>query len=623
MPTPTDAVGFKRQVHEIAEQVNGAKPLAKAEVADLITAFGDYRTNPDTFQWLQQEYPDLYLWLKRIPEDVYVRGARDPQGLAKAAQTFIQTANAEAKRLLWDDLGLPIAYEERARAVHPDKNWQFLQVLSDKHGKEGPRFVMPETQYRAFLPTETRSAWERLTHRDLADDVARRLVQLSVPKDEVDVGQHEVVRAWAMDISCLHVPALDGALLLDALNLEQRGKLLCADPNWTLVQRMTLPGASAAENCFVMPVADFMKLRGVRYGLPADASTEQIVAQCTARLASRGEVGAQLHVVKQHGVEALALSAEAARLLLAPVAAGDPACAYSVRPQTLHDPAVIGYCAENAVLCAQAANLVYEDPPTVEKYLGIWGFTEPKFIANASTDAQAFVAYDANKNMALVAFRGTESRADVLADADATLIPRAEYGGAVHRGFATQLDSIAQQIDTAVQALQEHAPAGFRVMVTGHSLGGALAVLYAAGALKAGLPVVSTYTFGQPAVGDRPFAERFKAQLEHSNSTLVRFVNNSDIFPHVPPNCEHGVAGEVMILDRFGALHRAKEALFKLPAMLSNLWDGAERFMREGDFQGVSNPVEDHRSANYLGLTRKNRDVTFDADGHPIQPTNN
>lgn len=70
------------------------------------------------------------------------------------------------------------------------------------------------------------------------------------------------------------------------------------------------------------------------------------------------------------------------------------------------------------------------------------------------------------------------------------------------------------------------------IWMTGHSLGGALAVLCAAQALFVSrIPVQGVYTFGQPRVGTKEFAAAVNERL---GSGIFRFVNDRDIVPRVP-----------------------------------------------------------------------------------------
>ncbi|MGK7889541.1 MAG: hypothetical protein AB4042_09415 [Leptolyngbyaceae cyanobacterium] len=66
-----------------------------------------------------------------------------------------------------------------------------------------------------------------------------------------------------------------------------------------------------------------------------------------------------------------------------------------------------------------------------------------------------------------------------------------------------------------------------QVWLTGHSLGGAIAVLTAAICQQESIPVAGVYTYGQPKVGNQNFTQSL-------NFDLFRLVNNNDIITRVP-----------------------------------------------------------------------------------------
>ena len=111
------------------------------------------------------------------------------------------------------------------------------------------------------------------------------------------------------------------------------------------------------------------------------------------------------------------------------------------------------------------------------------------------------------------------------------------------------------------------ASASKHVWVTGHSLGGALALVAAARLkMKTGVaPLLHTY--GQPAVGLNDFAERFSIELP---GRLWRFVNQSDIVTRVPPGPYYRHTGTVKRIVRPGVLESiaaAKVELESAPAI--------------------------------------------------------
>jgi len=144
-----------------------------------------------------------------------------------------------------------------------------------------------------------------------------------------------------------------------------------------------------------------------------------------------------------------------------------------------------------------------------------------------------------NNRAAILAFRGTEPMRlmNWLTDGDTMKYPFC--GGMVHSGFFHNVEAlwadIADVVDTAVKnGLQE-------LYITGHSLGGAMAVLTAAKIFDKSVPghcteqwrskVRGIYTYGQPMVGDLDFE---KASGSFSDF-LYRHVYANDMVPCLPP----------------------------------------------------------------------------------------
>jgi triacylglycerol lipase len=135
--------------------------------------------------------------------------------------------------------------------------------------------------------------------------------------------------------------------------------------------------------------------------------------------------------------------------------------------------------------------------------------------------------------IAFVSFRGTSDVEDWLADLDAVpddYLPVAGFGQ-VHAGFQDAYElvrkSIAANLATATAGCDQ-------ILVTGHSLGAALAVL-AAPDIDRNMPPNKIeprlITFAGPRVGLTDFAQSFNAAIE----SCFRVVNFLDIVPYVPP----------------------------------------------------------------------------------------
>ena len=224
----------------------------------------------------------------------------------------------------------------------------------------------------------------------------------------------------------------------------------------------------------------------------------------------------------------------------------------------------------NAVALCNAALLAYSPPDEVRRFLGKWGFDLATFRPLRRADTQGFVVR--GPAGVVVAFRGTEPTniADWLSDVNYHRIKFGHLPGLIHGAFAKALDVVK---DDFVNAVRELADEGQPVWITGHSLGGALAVL-AAAVLKfeAGFDgITGTYTYGQPRVGDEEFCAGFKALL---GDRLFRYVNDQDIVPHVPPVAlAHLQLLRLPTLGRFSGFHLLKDPIAMLTRVAGEVAD--------------------------------------------------
>lgn len=121
-----------------------------------------------------------------------------------------------------------------------------------------------------------------------------------------------------------------------------------------------------------------------------------------------------------------------------------------------------------------------------------------------------------------VIVRGTANMPNIFDDLDFVDRDEHELGIHVHEGFD---DALQECLPWVIPRLDSTRP----VWVTGHSLGGAVAVLLVATLDHRGYKDVSAVTFGQPKFTDAHGAEK----LAHLN--ILRIVHDEDPVPMVPP----------------------------------------------------------------------------------------
>lgn len=162
-----------------------------------------------------------------------------------------------------------------------------------------------------------------------------------------------------------------------------------------------------------------------------------------------------------------------------------------------------------------------------------------------TTRAGVFATTFSESEWVIVVFRGTTPsplRGLIRESQINGRAGQAEFiGGAgrVHAGYAEAYEMLRKDIEDAVRREMDEAPSSSgkskRLVVTGHSLGGALSTI-CAGRLaaeygKEGV-TVDAVTFGQPRVGDKEFVRHLDEDLPNLN--YARVVHGGDLFARVP-----------------------------------------------------------------------------------------
>lgn len=238
-----------------------------------------------------------------------------------------------------------------------------------------------------------------------------------------------------------------------------------------------------------------------------------------------------------------------------------------------------------------------------------WVFdSQADFVADDGIGTQAFIVAAAN-GTGLLVFRGSEQQ---LNDWLVNFNTRRSDGpgGFVHRGFRDALEAVWTPIRAQLAARKVR-----DLWISGHSLGGALAVLAAArcvlgdsstgeGLPESGLRVCGVYTYGQPRVGDWQFAAAYEDAL---GLKTFRFVNRDDVVPRVPlASTGFRHVGRRFYFDHRGVLEERDRAADligpRVEAALSQLGDNK-------DVKPFS-LIADHDIAKYIELLENNRSFT-------------
>ncbi|MFJ3594776.1 lipase family protein [Streptomyces sp. NPDC090231] len=264
------------------------------------------------------------------------------------------------------------------------------------------------------------------------------------------------------------------------------------------------------------------------------------------------------------------------------------------------DHSTTRYSLAHAYWMAQAAGLATLERDGIEEQARAWGFTKVRYVESAHAmpfpieDTQAYVM--GSDRMIVTGFRGTEVAKiyDWLTDVDTPPVPGPAAKGFVHYGFHQALMSVYPQIR---ETIQEYRTGGQSVWFTGHSLGGALAML-AGARLHFEAPRLlpdGVYTFGQPRTCERLLAGAHNTAFQ---GRCHRFVNNNDIVPHLPPEPVYTHVNTARYFDADGRLHESMPVTARLRDHITGV--GADLFAPETD------AIKDHHLPNYLAAFEEN-----------------
>lgn len=239
-------------------------------------------------------------------------------------------------------------------------------------------------------------------------------------------------------------------------------------------------------------------------------------------------------------------------------ASPSPAIPYSANQQDLFYPAKdlssfpTARPATDAELCAWMCLLAYRDQyptsfsfdqPTIRAKLSAIGFSYVQFFESVGHERRGgthcFLAIhdepDLSKKLAVVAFRGTDKDdpTDVLDDVEAPLVDWSG-GGKVFDGWKNALGEVEGPLLAAIQSIN------YKLLITGHSLGAAMATLLAS--LRG---PTALYTIGSPRAGDAAFVASLGGVASY------RYVDCCDAVTELPP-AQLGYAhlGNMLYIDR-------------------------------------------------------------------------
>ena len=173
-----------------------------------------------------------------------------------------------------------------------------------------------------------------------------------------------------------------------------------------------------------------------------------------------------------------------------------------------------------ALQYAQRATLAYEQDTTIQQQSGTG--VRISISPPLSSGVKAYVEVNDAARVQWIVVRGTSSLINIRADVDYNKVVDSRLQIPLHKGFA----------DAALQVYQFAKPllkTDYETRVTGHSYGGAAAVIVLMLLKEDGLQLGQAMTFGQPKVTNRDGVRKYRTL------PLLRFINAKDPVPSLPP----------------------------------------------------------------------------------------
>jgi len=169
-----------------------------------------------------------------------------------------------------------------------------------------------------------------------------------------------------------------------------------------------------------------------------------------------------------------------------------------------------------------------------KEYLLNNGFTQLKFIDNQNTGTVMSIIKNNTKNEIYIVFRGTEQNlTDLKTDLDTGIPPflKSKKSIVIHKGFIEAFESIKTQL---LDYINNEATfnSNQTIIVTGHSLGAALATIFMSQLNQTKLinNYIKLITFGSPLVGNDAFIK----SIGLDNKKNIRITNGIDIITVIP-----------------------------------------------------------------------------------------
>lgn len=204
----------------------------------------------------------------------------------------------------------------------------------------------------------------------------------------------------------------------------------------------------------------------------------------------------------------------------------------------------LGVCELRRACMLSAAAYAASVPQTWDRLQSI-GYDEVEPFNVEGT--MGIIAWSRSIQEIAIAFTGTKDLNDVIDDV--STIPEVTHGAHVHYGFYKALEPVDLTLRIKLQDMITRHGHPASILVTGHSLGGALAALVGGWQHDYFTAPVRLITFGQPRVGWTDWA----TNMDQFGPLYLRVVHDMDFVPCVPMSPFHHT-GNLLHLTTAGVI---------------------------------------------------------------------
>jgi len=236
---------------------------------------------------------------------------------------------------------------------------------------------------------------------------------------------------------------------------------------------------------------------------------------------------------------------------------------------------------------ALLANAAYQQPSEINTAMTGSEFTLTAQDELPGYGVSYFIITDDSSKKHIVVIRGTSNVENAMVDVAFQLVEDDHTGIKLHQGFANSAGFLYQRVRSKLNK-------DYRIDTTGHSLGGAVALVLAMHLDTDGFDVGKVITFGQPKVTNVGGSRRY------GHLDVTRIVTPKDMVPLVPPVDPMSI----FKLDIYW--HQGKEIVL-LEDDSYRVLEGINSIMRAADVMmdmPSETNLQHHMMSAYLGALR-------------------